>query len=70
MNEATKFEPNDPVMILSPNGLLKPIAYTTFRWPSRVKSSSPVCAHGASPGMREKGNTSDITGEDEKSDQE
>lgn len=32
----------DPVMILSPYGLLKAIAYTTFLWPSRVSSSSPV----------------------------
>ena len=36
------FLPNDPVMILSPYGLLKAMAYTTFRCPSKVRSSSPV----------------------------
>ena len=33
---------NDPVTILSPHGLLKAMAYTTFLWPSSVSSSSPV----------------------------
>merc|ERR1719352_2285765 len=31
-----------PVTILSPNGLLNAIAYTTFLWPSSVSSSSPL----------------------------
>lgn len=34
--------PKEPVMILSPKGLLKAMAYTTLRWPSSVNSSSPV----------------------------
>jgi hypothetical protein len=33
---------NDPVMILSPYGLLKAMAYTTFLCPSSVWISSPV----------------------------
>lgn len=32
---------NEPVTILSPNGLLKAIQYTTFLCPSNVNISSP-----------------------------